>query len=186
MMEEKKENEFKEGDCEEAENENYDDCRSDDELSEKSQDDLARELEAERQRAEDFLSQAKRLQAEFDNYRKRTNETNKRVREDGISEVLVKLLPITDAIGQAKRMIEDKKTLDGINMIARQIEELLGAYNVRKIDALGKPFDPNLHNAIMQKESENPEDSGKVLEVYQEGYTLGDRVLRHSAVIVGK
>ena len=150
-----------------------------------SEEDTAGKLYAAVKRADEMLALAQRLQAEFDNYRKRTNETNKRVREDGRADVLEKLLPLIDAIEQAKKMITDTNTLNGIGIIERALDELLGGFNVVKIEALGLPFDPMLHNAIMQKEA-GEEDKGKVVEVYQEGYTLGGRVLRHSVVIVGK
>ncbi len=137
------------------------------------------------ERALEMTTQAQRLQAEFDNYRKRTNETNKRVRVDAIMEVLGKILPVLDAIEQAKTMIKDEGTLSGINIIDRQLSELLGSFNVERIEALGAPFDPNLHNAVMEEEVEE-ENKGKVVRVYQQGYKIGDRVLRHSVVIVGK
>ncbi len=149
-------------------------------------DELKLRLEKEAARADEFLLTAKRLQAEFDNYRKRTNETNKRVREDGNADVLTELLPVLDAIGHAEKMISDQKTLEGIEIIKRQLSELLNRFGVQKIEALGKPFDPNVHNAIMQADTENEELRNCVVEVYQEGYMLNGRVLRHSVVIVGK
>ena len=139
-------------------------------------------VEAEKQKlkADEMTAQAQRLQAEFDNYRRRTNETNKRVRTDGAVDVLEKILPVLDAIEQAKAMIKDKSTLDGLQIIDRQLGDLLTSFNVTKIEAQGLPFDPNLHNAVME------EDKGKVIKVYQQGYKIGDRVLRHAVVIVGK
>lgn len=135
--------------------------------------------------ASEMTSQAQRLQAEFDNYRKRTNETNKRVRTDGAIDVLEKLLPVLDAIEQAKLMITDKSTLGGIEIIERQLETLLSGFDVKKIDSLGKDFDPNFHNAIMEEDA--PDDQkGKIVKVYQQGYKIGERMLRHAAVIVGK
>jgi len=147
---------------------------------------LEKQLEDEKKRADEFLVTAKRLQAEFDNYRKRTNETNKRVKEDGNIEVIMGLLPVLDAIVQAKKMISDENTLSGINIIDKQIGELLNRFGVKKIEALGEQFDPNLHNAIMQMDVSEEEKKNCVVEVYQEGYILNDRVLRHSVVIVGK
>ena len=143
-------------------------------------------VEADKQskRADEMTLQAQRLQAEFENYRKRTNETNKRVRQDGSVEVLEKILPVLDAIEQAKGMIKDESTLSGIAIIDRQLGELLSAYGVEKIDALGQPFDPRLHNAVSEEDA--PESKGNVVRVYQQGYKIGDRILRHAVVIVGK
>ncbi len=144
-------------------------------------------VEAEKQKlkADEMTAQAQRLQAEFDNYRRRTNETNKRVRTDGAVDVLEKILPVLDAIEQAKAMIKDKSTLDGLQIIDRQLGDLLTSFNVTKIEAQGLPFDPNLHNAVMEEDAAE-EDKGKVIKVYQQGYKIGDRVLRHAVVIVGK
>lgn len=144
-------------------------------------------VEAEKQklRADEMTNQAQRLQAEFDNYRKRTNETNKRVKTDGNIEVLEKILPVLDAIEQAKTMIKDESTLSGIAIIDRQLNELLKGFGVEKIESIGSDFDPNLHNAVMEEEV-TEEQKGKVVQVYQQGYKLGDRILRHAVVIVGK
>ncbi|MCH5163924.1 MAG: nucleotide exchange factor GrpE [Clostridiales bacterium] len=143
------------------------------------------ESEKQRTRADEMTAHAQRLQAEFDNYRKRTNETNKRVRQDGAVEVLEKILPVLDAIGQAKTMIKDESTLSGLDIIDRQLGELLSSFNVEQIEALNMPFDPNVHNAVMEEDVPD-EQKGTVVKVYQQGYKIGDRVLRHAVVIVGK
>ena len=147
-------------------------------LCDDEDEDLRAKLDAEKAKADEYLLTARRLQAEFDNYRKRTNETNKRVKEDGNVEVLIGLLPVLDSFVQAEKMIEDQKTLDGIAIIKRQMEDLLSRFNVKKIEALGCEFDPNFHNAIMQMDVAEDEKKNTVVEVYQEGYTIGDRVLR--------
>ena len=143
------------------------------------------EAEAQRAKAAEMTVHAQRLQAEFDNYRKRTNETNKRVRQDGSIEVLEKILPVLDAIEQAKTMIKDEGTLSGLGIIDRQLGELLASFDVERIEALGMPFDPNLHNAVMEEDAPN-DKKGTVVKVYQQGYKIGDRILRHAVVIVGK
>ena len=135
--------------------------------------------------ANEMTTQAQRLQAEFDNYRKRTNETNQRVRIDGSVDVLEKLLPVLDAIEQAKLMIKDENTLGGIAIIERQLDALLKSFDVQRFDSLGLEFDPNFHNAIMEEDT-TEENKGKVVRVYQQGYTIGDKILRHAVVIVGK
>ncbi len=142
------------------------------------------EMEKQKAKADEMTVQAQRLQAEFDNYRRRTNETNKRVRVDGAIDVLEKILPVLDAIEQAKTMV-DKNTLNGLQIIDRQLSDLLNSFNVERIEALGLPFDPNFHNAVMEEEA-GEEQKGKVIKVYQQGYKIGDRILRHAVVIVGK
>lgn len=143
------------------------------------------EAEKQKAKADEMTVQAQRLQAEFDNYRRRTNETNKRVRVDGAIDVLEKMLPVLDAIEQAKAMIVDQNTLSGLQIIDRQLGDLLNSFDVKRIEALGLPFDPNLHNAVMEEEAAE-DQKGKVIKVYQQGYMIGDRILRHAVVIVGK
>lgn len=159
--------------------------RSEFEAMQRELDGAKREAEKMTEKALEMTAQAQRLQAEFDNYRKRTNETNKRVRVDGIIEVLSKILPVLDAIEQAKAMIKDENTLSGINIIDRQLGELLCGFEVERIEALGAPFDPNLHNAVMEEDADDGQ-KGKVVKVFQQGYKIGDRILRHAVVIVGK
>ncbi|MBR2970492.1 MAG: nucleotide exchange factor GrpE [Clostridia bacterium] len=133
----------------------------------------------------EMTAQAQRLQAEFENYRKRTNETNKRVRIDGSVDVLEKMLPVLDALEQARGMIKDESTLSGLQIISRQLDALLAAFDVKQFESLGVEFDPNFHNAIMEEDA--PDDQkGKVVKVYQQGYQMGDKILRYAAVIVGK
>lgn len=144
---------------------------------------FAEVLTNEKKRADEMSVSAARLQTEFDNYRKRAIETQKRTRTDGICDVLVKIIPMLDVFGRAISMVTDKKSREGIAMMSRQLEELLKAYGVEEIAALGEKFDPNLHDAIGHKEAaEDSKDT--VAEVVSKGYRLSDRILRHANVIV--
>lgn len=140
----------------------------------------------EKSRSEELANLVARMQADFDNYRKRTNENNKRMKEEGVVEVVEKLLPILDVLKQAILMIQDEKVADGIKMIYRQITEMLGTFNVTEIPALGEQFDPNLHNAVMQVKVKDADKVNMVVEVFQKGYRMGDRIIRHSVVKVAK
>ena len=100
------------------------------------------------------------------------------------SEVLSKLIPVLDVIGQAQKMIVDEKTLEGIFMIEKQVQNILTMYGATEIEALGKQFDPNFHNAITNVKTDDQEKVGTVVEVFQKGYMLEDKILRHSVVIV--
>lgn len=140
----------------------------------------------EKSRSEELANLVTRMQADFDNYRKRTNETNKRMKEEGIIEVVEKLIPILDVLKQAILMIQDEKVADGVKMIYRQITEMLASFNVTEIPALGEQFDPNLHNAIMQVKVKDADKVNMVVEVFQKGYRMGERVIRHSVVKVAK
>lgn len=133
----------------------------------------------------EYLEMAQRIQAEFDNYRKRSNDIVKVSRQDGIIDAVLRFLPAIDAIGKAKQMITDKKTLEGIELIEKELKNSLKALNIEEIEAQGKVFDPKFHNVIAVKYDNSLGDS-VITDVYQAGYKIGDRVLRYSQVIVNK
>ena len=124
------------------------------------------------------------MQADFDNYRKRVNENNKKLKEDGVCVVLEKLIPELDVLKQAIQSITDERVAEGVKMIYRQILDILTAFGVEEIPALGMQFDPNLHNAVMNVKTTDPSKLNMVVEVFNKGYKLGDRILRHSVVKV--
>ena len=127
--------------------------------------------------------------AEFDNFRKRTDREKAQMFEQGQGSVLEKLLPIVDNFERGLAAVpEDEKDgafADGMNKIYKQLTKQLEDLGVTPIEAVGKEFDPNLHNAVMQVESEEYE-SGIVAQELQKGYKFHDTVLRHSMVGVNK
>lgn len=138
----------------------------------------------EKSRSEELANLVNRMQADFDNYRKRMNDTNKKLKEDGICAVLEKLIPELDVLKQAIQSITDAKVQEGVKMIYRQILDILTAFGVEEIPALGTQFDPNIHNAVMQVKTTDPTKVNMVIEVFNKGYRMGDRILRHSVVKV--
>lgn len=140
----------------------------------------------EKTRSEELSNLVNRMQADFDNYRKRTAETNKKQKEDGMVTVIEKVIPVLDVLKQAIAMISDEKVAEGVKMIYRQITEMLASFGVTEIPALGEQFDPNLHNAIMQVKVKDADKVNMVVEVFQKGYRMGDRIIRHSVVKVAK
>ncbi|MBD5131688.1 MAG: nucleotide exchange factor GrpE [Clostridiales bacterium] len=138
----------------------------------------------EKARSEELSNLVNRMQADFDNYRKRVNEGNKKLKEDGVCAVLERLIPSLDVLKQAIQSIPDEKVAEGVKMIYRQILDVLAAFGVEEIPALGQQFDPNLHNAVMQTKTNDPSKVNMIVEVYNKGYKMGDRVLRHSVVRV--
>lgn len=133
----------------------------------------------------EYLEMAQRIQAEFDNYRKRSNDIVKVSRQDGIIDAVLRFLPAIDSIEKAKQMITDPKTLEGINLIEKELKNSLKDLNIEEIEAQGKVFDPKFHNVIAVKYDNSLGDS-VITDVYQAGYKIGDRVLRYSQVIVNK
>ena len=140
----------------------------------------------ERNRSEELANLVNRMQADFDNYRKRNAELNKKQKEDGMVAVIEKVIPVLDVLKQAISMITDEKVAEGVKMIYRQITEMLSNFGVSEIPALGEQFDPNLHNAIMQVKVKDPDKVNMVVEVFQKGYRMGERIIRHSVVKVEK
>lgn len=147
---------------------------------------LRKQAEAEKNKAAEMTDSARRIQAEFDNYRRRMNDNSRRVRDEATAEVLVKIVPVLDTIAQALKMIDDEKVAGGVKMIGDEITKLLGSYGVTEIEAEGKEFDPKLHEAVMQMPAETEEQKDTVKEVFQKGYKMGDKVIRPARVIVNK
>lgn len=156
-------------------------------------DDLIEKLAAMQKRetealakAQEMTEMAQRIQAEFDNYRKRTNENSRKAREDATVDVLMKLVPLTDVTAQAQGMIADESVKKGVSMIEDAITKVLASYGVTEIEAAGKEFDPRYHEAVMQAPAESEDKIDTVKEVFQKGYVMGERVIRPARVIVNK
>lgn len=134
---------------------------------------------------EEYLKMAQRIQADFDNYRKRTADVIKNARIDGIVEATSKMFPAIDAIDKSKNMIKDEKVLEGINMIEKELKQSLTNLGIEEIDVLGKPLNPQFANVVAVV-SDNLLEDGVVSQVFQAGYKLNDRVLRYAQVVVNK
>ncbi|MBQ9503883.1 MAG: nucleotide exchange factor GrpE [Lachnospiraceae bacterium] len=132
-----------------------------------------------------------RLMAEFENFRKRTDKEKEMMFETGAKSVIEKILPVVDnferALGMADNSAggEEKKDpfMEGMEMVYKQLMTELENIDVKPIEAVGKPFDPDIHNAVMQEESDEFE-SGTVAKELQKGYTYRGSVVRHSMVSV--
>ena len=135
--------------------------------------------------ATEYLNMARIIQADFDNYRKRTAESIYQARQDGIVSALEVILPSLDVFKKAKQMIKEPNALKGIEMVEESINSSLKSLGVEKINAVGKQFDPNFHHALTVMEDKTKPD-GEILEEYQAGYMLKDKVIKYSQVIVNK
>ncbi|MBE5746524.1 MAG: nucleotide exchange factor GrpE [Clostridiales bacterium] len=136
-------------------------------------------------REEEFKEILQRVQAEFENYRRRTESSMDRVKEDGVIHAINKLLPVLDSFKSAKALVKDEEFLKSLELIEKQFIDGLNALNITKIDAENQEFNPSLHNAVLTgSDAEKPEDT--ILEVYQDGYKLKDRVIRYSVVKINK
>lgn len=132
----------------------------------------------------DYLTQLQRVQAEFDNYRKRMVTALGEARQDGFMDAIEQFLPALDSFKMATAMITDKNTLIGIQFIEKGILNTLSKMGVETIDATGK-FDPELHQAIDTEDAPGFESGDIVKECYK-GFKYKGKVIRYSQVIVKK
>ena len=146
---------------------------------------LTAELEKARAQCDEYLDLAQRKQAEFANYRRRTEGVRQEAYDDGRRDAIEKLLPVVDNLERALSAAgaEESALRDGVDMVLRQTRDALAKMGVEEIDPLGQPFDAELHNAVMQGTAEEGEP-GTVCMVLQKGYRLGSRVIRHAMVKV--
>ena len=145
---------------------------------------LAKELEQTRAQRDEYLDLAQRKQAEFANYRRRTEGIRQEAYDDGRRDTIEKLLPVVDNLERALDAAGEESALrSGVEMVLRQTLETLTKMGVETIDPMGQPFDAELHNAVMQGSAEEGEP-GTVCQVLQKGYRLGGRVIRHAMVKV--
>ena len=138
---------------------------------------LAEELAAEKEK---YL----RLAAEYDNFRKRSQKERESVFTDVRADTILKLLPVYDNLSRALgQECSDEAFYKGVDMTMNQLKEIFTALGVSEIPAVGEPFNPELHNAVMHVEDENA-DPNTVVEEFEKGFTLGSKVIRFSMVKV--
>ena len=146
--------------------------------------DLKPLLEASRQKAEEYLNLAQRVQADFDNFRKRNNSVRADAYEEGARDLVTSLLPVIDNLERAVAIeTADEKLHTGVEMVLKQLSDVMEKRGVTVIDRQGEPFDPNQENAVMQGTPEDGE-KGTVCQVLQKGYKMGNYVLRTAMVKV--
>ncbi len=147
----------------------------------------SKELVAKDQKIEELTDRLMRTMAEFDNYRKRTEKEKSLMYDMGIKGLIEKLLPIVDNFERGLGTITEKEKenafAQGIELIYRQLMTALDEIGVKPIDAVGKEFDPNLHNAVMHGEDDTLGEN-IVSDEFQKGYIYKDMVVRHSMVKV--
>lgn len=144
-------------------------------------------LEEMDDKAEEYLDGWQRARAEFSNYKKRVLRENMDIRQVARGEVIKLYLDIADDLERAlqeKPETGDSETwAEGIEIIFQKLRARLESEGIKPMKAMGEDFDPNIHEALMKEESEEFE-SGKIIEVMQEGYWIGDKVLRPALVRV--
>ena len=149
--------------------------------------DASAKPDAKDRKIEELTDKYKRLFAEFDNFRKRSENEKAGMFGEGERTVLLKILPVIDNFERAQQSVPEELKgsayVEGMNKIYRSFTDSLKELGVQPIEASGKTFDANLHNAVMHVEDENA-DENVVVEEFQKGYLFRDKVLRHSMVKV--
>lgn len=134
--------------------------------------------------SEEYLTMAQRVQADFENFRRRNNSVRAESFEDGARDFIKNILPVIDNLERALAAESHDEALhEGVSMVYRQLMDVMEKRDVTVIDRAGEKFDPNLENAVMQGDASEGEP-GTVCAVLMKGYKLGDHVLRHAMVKV--
>ena len=144
------------------------------------------ELDAAKAKADEYLTLAQRVQADFDNFRRRNESVRADAYNEGIRALAATLLPVMDNLERAVDAAKDSpdaQLKEGVGLVLRQLGDVFQKQGITPIDRLGEKFDPNLENALMQGTPEDGEP-GTVCQVFQKGYQIGKNVLRHAMVKV--
>ncbi len=146
------------------------------------------EIAALKKEKDDLFDRLLRVQAEFENFKKRTQKEREAERKYKAQDLVNDILPVLDNFERALQVEKTEETsslIEGISMVHRQLLDALKNNGVEMIETEGKQFDPNLHHAVMQVEDESYE-SNQIVEELQKGYMLKDRVIRPAMVKVNK
>ena len=148
---------------------------------------LEAKLDAAEKKADDLKSQLLRTAAEYDNYRKRSQREADQKFNDGVSHAVTQILGILDTLNMAANAAcTDDNYKKGVMMTLDKAGQALEKLNITEIEAQDKPFDPNLMNAVQQVPPQDGQESGTVVQVFQKGYKIGDKIIRHATVVVAE
>ena len=150
----------------------------------KSSKKLQEELDKAIAEAEENKRKWYAVTAEYENYRRRTQNQSAQRYNDGRNDVVAALFPIGDNLERALAACTDENTKQGLDMILKSYKKVLEGEGVEEIDPIGQPFDATYAEAIMAAPAEEGEESGIVKQVYVKGYKKGEKVLRYAQVIV--
>lgn len=157
-----------------------------DNQSEATVDEWRAALEIAVKQRDEYFDSLRRSQADFQNFKRRNQTARADGYEDGAREAIAAMLPVIDNLERAidaavKSGDEDSPLLEGVRMTLKSLIESAGRFGLTEIPAEGCEFDPEFHHAVMREQTEEP---GKVLEVFQKGYKVKDRVIRYAMVKV--
>ena len=142
------------------------------------------EMEALKTELENTTDRLKRMMAEFDNFKKRSAKEREQLYNSILSDIIASFLPVMDNIEKAVNTpTEDDNYKQGVELVSKQISDLLKSFGVEEIKSVGCTFDPELHEAVSSVQDDTKQ-SGEIVQEYRKGYKLGSKILRHSMVVV--
>lgn len=145
---------------------------------------LKKQIESQKVQIEETEDRLKRVAAEFDNYKKRNAKERDGMYNSLVADIVSGLLPVVDNLENAANAeTKDEEYKKGIELVLKQFKDILASKGVEEIETVGKTFDPELHEAVSSVQ-DNTKGEKEIVQEYRKGYKIGDRVIRHSMVIV--
>lgn len=142
------------------------------------------ELEKTKQELEETTDRLKRIMAEFENFKKRNSKERETLYNSLVSDIIASFLPVQDNLEKAISVkTEDESLKQGIELVVKQIKDIFQKFGVEEIETVGKPFDPELHEAVSMVQDETMGEK-IVKEEFRKGYKIGNKVIRHAMVVV--
>ena len=145
---------------------------------------LKKQIEAQKVQIEETEDRLKRVAAEFDNYKKRSSKEKDGLYNSLVGDIVSNFLPIIDNLEKAVTAeTKDEEYKKGIELVLKQFKDVLNSRGVIEIETIGKTFDPELHEAVSSIQDDTKGEK-EIVQEYRKGYKIGDRVIRHSMVVV--
>lgn len=144
---------------------------------------IQEELKTVQKDHDDLKDKYMRLFAEFDNHKKRTIKEKLDLMRTASQDIMAALLPVLDDFDRAKA---NSELSDGINLVYQKLHKILENKGLESMDSDGQPFDPEFHEAVTEIPAPSEDMKGKVVDTVEKGYILGEKIIRHAKVVVGK
>ena len=142
------------------------------------------ELGAMKQELEETTDRLKRIMAEFENYKKRSNKEREMLYNSLLADIISSFLPVIDNLEKALSIeTEDESYKQGIELVLKQFNDVLAKFGVEEIKTVGETFDPEVHEAVSSIQDETKGEK-EIVQEYRKGYKIGTKVVRHSMVVV--
>ena len=145
---------------------------------------LKKQIESQKVQIDETEDRLKRVAAEFDNYKKRNTKERDSMYNSLVADIIANFLPVIDNLEKAvETETKDEEYKKGIELVLKQFKDVLAARGIVEIEAVGKTFDPELHEAVSSVQDETRGEK-EIVQEYRKGYMIGNKVIRHSMVIV--